>query len=114
MIIVAALALMAQVTPPRQTIVRDSTKPDTSAQPRRRGIPAPIRRPVTAELRASAYKDAPSRELIAKAREARISQDSAITGYDAKVAQRLSVKAAVMALSWLMRASRALAINSRE
>ena len=95
MIIVAALSLIAQVTPPRQTVVRDSTKPDSTAQPARRGRPAPIRKPVTAELMASAYKDAPSRELVAKARAARISQDAAVNGYDAKVAQRLSVKAAV-------------------
>jgi hypothetical protein len=93
MIIVAALALMVQVAPPRQTIVRDSTKTDSTA---RRGVrPAPIRRAVTPELQASAYKDAASRDLIARARAARLSQDSAITGYDARVAQRLSVKVAV-------------------
>ena len=95
MIILAAFALVAQVTPPRQTVVRDSTKPDSAAQPRRRGVPAPVRRPVTVELQASAFRDAPSRDLIAKARAARVSQDAAITSYDAKVAQRLSVKAAV-------------------
>ena len=95
MIVVAALALIAQVTPPRQTVVRDSTKPDSAQSGRRPRFPDPIRRPVTAELRASAYKDATSRDLIARARAARLSQDSAITGYDAKVAQRLSVKAAV-------------------
>src|SRR4051794_17274152 len=96
MIIVAALALITQVTSPRQSIVRDSTRPDSAKQgPRRRGIPAPIRKPVTTELRASAYKDTISRDLIAKARAARVRQDSSITGYDAKVAQRLTVKAAV-------------------
>jgi hypothetical protein len=92
MILIAALALAAQITPPRQTVVKDSTRPDSSATSRR---PQPIRRPVTPELRASAYKDAASRDLIEKARAARISQDAAITGYDAKVAQRLSVKAAI-------------------
>ena len=95
MIIVAALALIAQATPPRQTVVRDSTRPDTTSQPRRRGAPTPIRKPVTAELQASAYKDAISRDLIGKARATRVRQDSSITGYDAKVAQRFSVKAAV-------------------
>ena len=102
MIIVAALVLVTSprsgqgaVTPPRQTIVRDSTKPDSAAPRRRRGAPAPIRKPVTAELRASAFKDTLSRELIDKARAARLRQDSSITGYDATVAQRLSVKAAV-------------------
>lgn len=93
MISLAAFALIAaQVTPPRQTIVRDSTRPDSTATRRR---PQPIRRPVTAELRESAYRDSESRELVEKARAARIGQDSSITGYDAKVAQRLSVKAAI-------------------
>jgi hypothetical protein len=96
MIVIAALALVAQVTPPRQTIVRDSTNPDSTARlPRRPGHPTPIRRPVTEALRASAYRDAESRDLIARARAARLSQDSVIIGYDARVAQRLSVKAAV-------------------
>ena len=92
MIIAVALLLAVQVTPPRQTIVRDSTRPDSvgNARPQQ-----PIRRPVTPELLASAYGDVTSRDLVARARAARLSQDSAITGYDAKVAQRLSVKAAV-------------------
>lgn len=65
MILAAALVVALQ----QQTIVRDSTRPDTTKQAaRRRGIPAPIRKPVTAELRASAYKDTISRDLIAKAR----------------------------------------------
>jgi hypothetical protein len=91
MITAIALVLAVQT----QTIVRDSTKPDSAGQRGRGARPAPIRRPVTAELRASAFKDAASRDLIARARAARISMDSAITGYDARVAQRLSVKAAV-------------------
>jgi hypothetical protein len=93
MIVIAALALMAQGTPPRQTVVRDSTKPDSSST--RTRIPQAIRRPVTAALLASAYKDSASRDLVAKGRAARVRQDSSISGYDAKVAQRLSVKAAV-------------------
>jgi hypothetical protein len=89
-------ALVLAVALQQQTIVRDSMRPDTTKQaPRRRGIPAPIRKPVTAELRATAYKDTVSRDLIARARAARLRQDSSITGYDAKVAQRFSVKAAV-------------------
>lgn len=93
MIAAAALILVAQATPPRQTVVRDSTRPDTSASSRRG--PQRIRRPVTAELRASAFKDEVARDLIGKARAARLSQDSSITGYDARVVQRLSVKAVV-------------------
>src|SRR3954470_7819596 len=96
MIIVAAFALITQATPPRPTIVRGSTRPDSAKRaPRRPGHPDPIRKPVTAELRASAFKDATSRTLIEKARAARLAQDAVITGYDANVAQRLSVKAAV-------------------
>jgi hypothetical protein len=93
MIFLAALALLAaQVQPPRQTVVRDSTKPDSTAPHGRR---QPIRRAVTEELRASAFRDSASRELFTKARAARIAQDSTIAGYDARVAQRLSVKAAI-------------------
>lgn len=93
MIIVAALALIAQVSPPRQTIVRDSTRPDSTRSTSRR--PQPIRRAVTAELLASAFKDSASRALVNRGRLARVRQDSSITGYDAKVAERFSVKAAV-------------------
>lgn len=92
MILTVALVLALQVPPPPRTAVRDSTKPDSTLKGRRA---QPIRRPVTEALRASAFKDAPSRDLIAKARLARLAQDSSITGYDAKVSQRLSVKAAV-------------------
>ncbi|MEO5567852.1 MAG: hypothetical protein ABIR92_05140 [Gemmatimonadaceae bacterium] len=93
MIVLAALALLtAQVTPPRQTVVRDSTKPDSTATRQR---PQPIRQRVTAELRASAFKDPVSRQLVEKARAARVSQDSSIASYDAKVAQRLSVRATI-------------------
>lgn len=94
MISLAAFALVAaQVLPQSKTVVRDSTRPDSAAVKGRR--PAPIRRAVTAELRESAFHDAASRDLIGRARVARISQDSSILGYDARVAQRLSVKAAI-------------------
>ena len=92
MILIAAFALLAQVTPQKQTVVRDSTRPDSA---RRRERLQPVRRALTAELLASAYKDSASRALVMKGRAARLRQDSSITGYDAKVAQRLSVKAAI-------------------
>jgi hypothetical protein len=92
--IIAALLVVALQQ--QTTAVRDSTRPDTAKpSPRRRGMPDPIRKPVTPELQRTAYKDTLSRSLVAKARAARLRQDSTITGYDAKVAQRMSVMAAV-------------------
>ena len=76
------------VAPPRQraTVVRDSTAPD-SAKDGNTGR----RRPVTANLMATAFKDQATRELFEKARRARLEQDSAIRNYDAMSRQRLSV-----------------------
>jgi hypothetical protein len=52
----------------------------------------PIRRqPVTPELERSAFSDARARMLLARARAARLAQDSALRAYDAKTYQRLSV-----------------------
>ncbi|HJQ09605.1 MAG TPA: hypothetical protein VJ840_01110 [Gemmatimonadaceae bacterium] len=47
--------------------------------------------PVTAALVASAFKDAPARDLLTRARVARLQQDSTLTGYDAKGYERVSV-----------------------
>jgi hypothetical protein len=76
------------VTPPRPrtTVVRDSTGPDTA-----RNDDAGRRRPVTAAMLASAFKDQATRDLFEKARRARLEQDSAIKNYDAMSRQRLSV-----------------------
>src|SRR5256885_3111129 len=54
---------------------------------------ARIRRqiPVTASVLATAFKDAPARELLLRAREARLKQDSSLVSYDAKGYERLSV-----------------------
>src|SRR4051812_48133698 len=70
-------------------VVRDST---TGERP---GGRAPIRKPVTDALRASAFHDAEARDLFGRARAARLRQDSSLQSYDAKVRQRLSVTAAV-------------------
>jgi hypothetical protein len=52
----------------------------------------PVRRqPVTPELERTAFADARARTLLARARAARIAQDSALSAYDAKTYQRLSV-----------------------
>jgi hypothetical protein len=76
------------VAPPRQraTVVRDSTAPDTSKDNN-----AGRRRPVTAALLASAFRDKATRDLFEKARRARLEQDSAIRNYDATSRQRISV-----------------------
>jgi hypothetical protein len=46
---------------------------------------------ITPELSASAYHDAAARELIARARRARLEQDSTLVAYDATSRQRLTV-----------------------
>src|SRR5688572_132681 len=49
-----------------------------------------VRIPVTPELEASAFRDGAARTLLAKARVARMRQDSALLSYDATAYQRLS------------------------
>ena len=52
----------------------------------------PVRRlTVTDAMRASAYRDAASKDLILRARVARLKQDSALASYDATTYQRFSV-----------------------
>ena len=46
--------------------------------------------PLTPELLANAYRDPLAREIIARAREARLRQDSTIVSYDATTKQRIS------------------------
>lgn len=86
---ILALHLSAQggASPPRpqRTVVRDSIPPDSA----RRN--APRRLPVTAAVLASAFHDASARDLFARARVARLAQDSSLRSYDAKVRQRTSV-----------------------
>ena len=47
--------------------------------------------PVTPAVLASAFKDPRARELLLHARAARLTQDSSLTGYDAKAYERMSV-----------------------
>ena len=47
--------------------------------------------PVTPAILASAFKDARARNILVQAREARLRQDSTLTGYDASAYERLSV-----------------------
>ena len=52
---------------------------------------APRRIPVTAEHRRTAFKDATARELLLRARAARLKQDSLLVSYEARTYQRFSV-----------------------
>lgn len=49
------------------------------------------RPPITPAILASAFKDARARELLFRARAARLNQDSTLTGYDANAYERMSV-----------------------
>jgi len=93
-VLALAVALDQQVT------VRVGAKPDSTDRDRRvladtidnerKKRRERLRVPVTPELEASAFRDAPARSLLAKAREARMRQDSALLSYDATAYQRLS------------------------
>ncbi|PYO80391.1 MAG: hypothetical protein DMD63_01205 [Gemmatimonadetes bacterium] len=47
--------------------------------------------PITPAVLAGAFKDAPARDLLLRARAARLTQDSTLTGYEANGYERLSV-----------------------
>src|SRR5215471_13985957 len=91
----AALAfsapMQARQTPERDkpSVVRDSTPADST---KRR---APHRLPVTAEDQRTAFHDERARELLLRARVARLAQDSSLRSYDAKVRERLTARLAI-------------------
>jgi hypothetical protein len=76
--LIALLALSASLNA-QQTAAQDTTK-------------HPV---VTPQAMASAFGDNEARELLNRARRTRIAQDSALASYDAKVRQRLSVRASI-------------------
>ena len=78
-----ALFLLLQQPPP---------PPAAPAEPARR-------RPVTVDLRSNAFADTATRELFALARRARLTQDSALHGYDAKTQARITVNMGTSALA---------------
>ena len=59
---------------------------------------APRRIPVTDELRRTAFKDATARDLLLRARAARLRQDSLLVSYEARTYQRFSVGMGLRAL----------------
>ena len=102
MLAVVTLSLALQVT----VKVGPQTREDSIRQRRRDSLNVVIeeavrrspsdRRPprrdsVTAELDRTAFKDAGARELLLRARDARLRQDSSLQSYDAKTYQRISV-----------------------
>ena len=68
---------------PANQVATDSTK-------RKREKKPPRRIPLTPELESSAFKDPEARRILTLARTARMSQDSALQGYDATTYQRIS------------------------
>src|SRR4051794_6997578 len=84
-----ALTFQSQVGAPRRRppTVRDSVVDSTTAAARRRRS---YRKAVTADLVATAYKDATAKTTLLAARAARLTQDSALTSYDAMSYQRIS------------------------
>jgi len=72
------------------TVVRDSTDSIVVGEHGRRRHLYARRLPVTAQLLATAFRDPTARQLLERARVARMSQDSALQGYDATSYQRIS------------------------
>jgi hypothetical protein len=73
-------------------LLQQPPSPPPAADPARR-------RPVTSDLRSSAFADTATRELFALARRARLVQDSALRGYDAKTQARITVNMGTSALT---------------
>jgi hypothetical protein len=72
----------------RPPTVRDSIQDSTVEASSRRG--RHYRKAVTAEILATAYKDATAKSTLLHARAARLTQDSSLTAYDAMSYQRIS------------------------
>ena len=85
---VALLQATSQVPAAPSPAVPPSERDSTTG--RRREKKEAKRIPMTPALLSSAFKDAPSRELLLLARSARTRQDSALQGYDATTYQRVS------------------------
>ncbi|HEY2375895.1 MAG TPA: hypothetical protein VGH98_07950 [Gemmatimonadaceae bacterium] len=72
------------------TVVKDSTDSVIVGEQQRRSHNYSRRLPVTARVLATAFKDQTARDLLARARISRLSQDSALLSYDATAYQRIS------------------------
>jgi hypothetical protein len=95
-LLAALLQLPAQQTPAPARPAADSmheaaarSRTDSTGKRKREKQP-PKRIPLTPELLSSAFKDPEARHILTLARQARMSQDSALQGYDATTYQRIS------------------------
>jgi len=76
----------------RRDQVRDSLRARNKVRDSvRKEIRLAKKLPITPAVMASAFKDPRARDLLLRAREARLSQDSTLTGYDANSYERMSV-----------------------
>lgn len=75
----------------KRQAMRDSIRYEAMERRLDREKRAPRRIPLTPELERSAFLDPLARELLLRARDARMRQDSALLNYDASAYQRLSV-----------------------
>ncbi|MDP9279145.1 MAG: hypothetical protein M3P00_06970, partial [Gemmatimonadota bacterium] len=71
----------------RDSIMAKARARDSS----RKALRLAKRPPITPTVLASAFKDARARDLLLRARVARLTQDSTLTGYDANAYERMSV-----------------------
>ena len=85
-----ALNFQVQIGPTRRRppTVRDSVGDSSDTTGRRRN--RNYRKAVTADLLATAFKDATAKGTLLKGRAARLTQDSALIAYDAMAYQRIS------------------------
>jgi hypothetical protein len=91
MLFVAGLGLAFQISAQIPLAKRaDSIATVVAKRAEARVVRTDLHRPVTAEEFRTAFKDSSARELLMQARQARLSQDSALTGYDATTYQRIS------------------------
>ena len=111
MLTVVALALGVALQDPQQPATQTAAAPDSvqvvrDSLPRQRArgerrerhdhdVPDGLRArknrtPLTSELVANAYRDAAAREIVSRARGARLEQDSSILAYDSRALQRIS------------------------
>src|SRR5215210_2111264 len=77
-------------------VVREERRDSVLARARardsaRKALRLAKRPPITPAVLASAFKDARARDLLIRARAARLNQDSTLTGYDANAYERMSV-----------------------
>ncbi|HEX5972807.1 MAG TPA: hypothetical protein VFY85_12830, partial [Gemmatimonadaceae bacterium] len=84
----SAPAKPAPVATPADTSASAAAPSDSTKKKREKKPPKRI--PLTPELLASAFKDPQARNILQLARTARMSQDSALQGYDATTYQRIS------------------------